>query len=78
MNSCPNPTRRIKTRRVSCARSIAYGNFPHYGKQAVHVTDDGQQLVGVLEDAGMHWPVIRFPDGRWARTDDTIRLVVEQ
>lgn len=67
----------IRTKLVHCGRSITYGNFPHYGKRAVYTTYDGQKLVGVLEDAGMHWPVIRFPDGRWARADNEIRLVVE-
>ena len=49
------------------------------GQPAVYTTWEGDRLVGTLEldpnrDGG--YMRIRFEDGRWARTDDIIELVV--
>lgn len=46
------------------------------GLPVVFTTYEGDRLVGVLEWADYaHYPIVRFPDGRWARLDYTIEVV---
>jgi hypothetical protein len=54
------------------------------GLQVAHTTSSGDVLVGVVEsfanpaDRASGYPIIRFPDGRWARGERVLQVVIEQ
>ena len=72
--------------RLSPARGEADHAAAHaylIGRRAVFTTYEGEEVIGTLE-APQTGPastggylVIRFADGKWARADDTIVLVVD-
>ena len=45
------------------------------GRRAVFTTYEGTDLIGTITRFDGLYPVVTFPDGRWARLDSTVRLV---
>ncbi len=48
------------------------------GMRAVFTTWEGERLVGTIthfDSQGQGFPVVTFPNGRWARLDSQIELV---
>lgn len=72
-----------RTRRVTVsARKVAEAGADYWqqflGLQVVYTAFDGEQLVGVVEGFANGYPVIWFADGRWARGDLDLRVVVDE
>jgi len=48
------------------------------GRQAVYTTFEGERLVGIVTSHDGHFARVTFPNGKWARLDSTIELVIDE
>lgn len=65
----------LSARKIANEGPRYWGQF--LGTPVVHTDYEGTERVGVIENFEHGYPIVRFPDGKWARLDLRITVTDE-